>query len=155
MTQNHVIGAVLSERSAASAATALDEAGLVEHVIVAKDDLPSDGRFGRGLLRGAAVGSMLVASGMVLLAALTSPPEARTVSLLTGFVAGAVAGAFLGGYVGVTRHRRRLGQERKFARMNTGAGEVLLLVDASAAPDQAEQILTRHGGRLVPPSRAE
>lgn len=36
-------------------------------------------------------------------------------------------------------------------RSDTGPHEVLVVVDATCAPDQAERILLRHGGRLVTP----
>ena len=36
-------------------------------------------------------------------------------------------------------------------RGDTGPHEVLVIVDVTEAPDEAEQIIIRHGGRLVPP----
>ena len=160
--EHQLIGAVLPKGSAASATLDLEQAGLVEHEVISAPEHARDHaapsaerRLGGGLLRGAGIGALLVSTGMMILAALTSPPEARTVSIATGGGAGVVTGAFLGAYVEMTRHRRRVWRQRDLEQVETGPHEVLVVVDTTHSPSRAEEILVRHGGRIVTPAHPD
>lgn len=152
-----MVGAVLPKSRAESAALALEQAGLAGHELItalrSEEEaviVPrAERQMGQGIARGAAVGSVVGAAALLVLAMTALPSDTPVLGTTAAIVSGAVSGGLIGGYLGMTRHRARFWEQQGWEHVETGPHEVLLVVEVEGRPDEAVQILRTHGGQLV------
>lgn len=145
--RNQSVGAVVPKSKAASATVALGEAGLDGITLVDEAQVVAAGREESGggpSWRLAAMSALLLAAVFAVLAAVSLPAEARVVGAVTAAIAGALLGVLVGLFVTMSGARRG-----HFNAVETGPHEVLIVVDARDQTWDAEQILLRHGGRII------
>lgn len=168
MSENHgdsvheaQLGAIFRDRSSAEAAAEeLRRSGLAdEHLGIAvhtsdiyifEEDVEVE--TASAIETGTAIGAPIGAiAGMTVLALVV--PGVGTIGvggiLAAGAVTGALAGGFWGAYLGMKAEERVMEEEWDWERVRLQEGEVMVVVDQHAHPDEVGKILQRHGGRMV------
>lgn len=153
-----VLGATFSDEAAAIAATQdLGRLGLDDDDV--RSAVWTDGRFvpderaganiWRSVVRIALIGIVVGTVVVTALSYVIWPGSSLFVLLIIGASFGGAVGMILGGYHGLNRKRGELWYEDDWRDATEVDGEVLVIFRPGVRTDQATQVVSRHGGRLL------